>query len=89
MDRLLTTEQAGYALGRSADWIRRRCTDGTFPYVQDGPKGRVMVRERDLQAWINDHVRQEVRAEAASTGNAVRDELIRRRAERGRNRKAS
>lgn len=84
MDRLLSTEQVGQALGCTADWVRRRCTDGTFPYIQDGPKGRVMLRERDVQAWINANVRQEVRVEADRTGAAVRDELHRRRQQRKR-----
>jgi predicted DNA-binding transcriptional regulator AlpA len=89
MDRLLTTEQVGQALGYTADWVRRRCTDGTFPYIQDGPKGRVMLRERDVQAWIDANVRQEVRVEATHTTNTVVAAINQKRRERGRQRKAS
>jgi predicted DNA-binding transcriptional regulator AlpA len=86
MDRLLTTAQVGQALSRSADWVRRRCADGTFPHVRDG--GQVFVRERDVQAWINERVQRRIQVEAAVTGNRVVDEIHRRRRERG-NRRAS
>lgn len=60
MDRLLTPDQVGEALGFTADWARRELAR-EVPVVRIG--GKVRFRERDVQAYINANVVQVVRAE--------------------------
>jgi predicted DNA-binding transcriptional regulator AlpA len=84
VDKLLSTGQVGQALGRSTDWVRRQINDGVFPFVRDGDQGRLMVRERDVQTWINDRVQQRTAAASEASGNWAVNEIARRRREKRR-----
>jgi excisionase family DNA binding protein len=84
VDRLLSTDQVADALGRSAEWVRKQIRDGVFPFVRDGDQGRLMVRERDVQAWIDTRVQQRTTAETAQVGNWAITEIQRRRRQKGR-----
>ena len=91
MDKLLTTEEASHILGRSPDWVRRRCADGTFRFEKNGDpqRARVYVEASSVEAYLAERVRQRVRVQVAHTENAVANELLRRRRERRRQPKAS
>lgn len=56
MERLLSPEEAGEILGIGAEATRRLCSDGHLAYVrlgQDRQRGRIRIRPRDLQAFID------------------------------------
>ncbi len=50
--RLLTVEEAGQYLGRTAHAIRKLIEKGTLPRVQHD--GRVFLDVRDLDTWIDE-----------------------------------
>lgn len=65
-DPLLSTEEIGFACGRSADWARRKAAAGEFgPVVQDGPRGRVYAYASGVCRYLNQRVQRQVTAEQA------------------------
>jgi hypothetical protein len=92
-DPLLSTEQIGHLCGFSAGTARTLARAGAFgPIVKTGTdpqRGRVYAYNSAVEAWLTERTRQRVKVEATHTENAVLAELLRRRAERGRQRKAS
>lgn len=63
---LLSTEEIGFACGRSADWARRKAAAGEFgPVVQDNPRGRVYAHASGVQSYLNQRVQRQVTAEQA------------------------